>query len=352
VISRDRGFGKLVSDTSSTISALTGVDPEQESKLKGALVLAKESDYREGGGAERKGDLSKLGRRNSIVIFAGTAKKLNVQVGDSVTLTAQSFVGVSNSAEATIVAIVEDIGLLSSFANFVNTETIQTLYQLRPETTGAVHVYIKDIEDSSRVMGLLRTEFEKRGFQLVPHESKPFFAKFETIQNEDWTGQKLDITAWDDEVSFLASIILGIDVVSYFLIGILIIIIVIGIMNTMWISVRERTGEIGTLRAIGMGKWRVLLMFLLEALILGALSAAVGVAVGSGLAVAIDAVSPRVPFEAMKFILLSDRLHFVVNPLSLVKALVLFTGVAGFSALFPAYRAARLPPVTAIQAVM
>ena len=40
----------------------------------------------------------------------------------------------------------------------------------------------------------------------------------------------------------------------------------IGIMNTMWIAIRERTREIGTLRAIGMQRRAVLWMFLLEAL--------------------------------------------------------------------------------------
>ena len=53
------------------------------------------------------------------------------------------------------------------------------------------------------------------------------------------------------------------------LIVILIAIVVIGIMNTMWIAIRERTREIGTLRAIGMHRRGVLWMFLLESLMLG-----------------------------------------------------------------------------------
>ena len=40
-------------------------------------------------------------------------------------------------------------------------------------------------------------------------------------------------------------------------------------MNTMWIAIRERTREIGTLRAIGMQRRAVLRMFLLESLMLG-----------------------------------------------------------------------------------
>src|SRR5690606_32930430 len=113
-------------------------------------------------------------------------------------------------------------------------KTVLDLYQLKDTTTGAVQVYLTDIEQSGKVMGVLRKEFEQRGFELLAHDPNPFFAKFESVGGEDWTGQKLDLTTWDDEVSFLASIISGVDYVSYFLIAILIVIIVIGIMNTMW----------------------------------------------------------------------------------------------------------------------
>jgi len=56
---------------------------------------------------------------------------------------------------------------------------------------------------------------------------------------------------------------------TFVLITILILIVAVGIMNTMWIAIRERTREIGTLRAIGMQRGAVLWMFLLESLMLG-----------------------------------------------------------------------------------
>ena len=76
--------------------------------------------------------------------------------------------------------------------------------------------------------------------------------KFETVNREDWTGQKLDVTTWEDEISFMTWTLTALQGLSFVLIVILIAIIVIGIMNTMWIAIRERTREIGTLRAIGM----------------------------------------------------------------------------------------------------
>jgi putative ABC transport system permease protein len=129
------------------------------------------------------------------------------------------------------------------------------------------------------------------------------------------------------------------------------VIIAIGIMNSMWISVRERTNEIGTLRAMGMSRRQVLGMFLLEAVLLGGVATTIGAALGAGVALGLDAAEIRVPIAAVQAILMSDTLHMVVEPLELALAVAVFTVVAGLSALWPALRAARLQPVTAIHHV-
>ena len=64
------------------------------------------------------------------------------------------------------------------------------------------------------------------------------------------------------------------------LISILLVIIAIGIMNSLWIAIRERTREIGTLRAIGMQRPRVMAMFVIEAFTLGSTGAVSGTSWG------------------------------------------------------------------------
>ena len=348
VIDRQRGWSKLVSDTSSQFAGLTGIDPKEETRLTKTLVVAEESAYREGASKERKGDLSLIGTEGTIVLFASQAKKLSAAVGDDVTVTTQTFNGQSNSAQLRVVAICEDLGLLSSWSTFVSKKVVRDLYQLKPETTGAVMVYLKDIEQSEAVMGHLREVFASKGYELMDHASQPFFTKFQTVKDEDWTGQKLDLTTWRGEVSFLVQIVTAIQFVGFMLLSILLVIIVVGIINTMWISVRERTGEIGTLRAVGMDQHRVLAMFLAEAGLLGAAAGAFGVVVGAGTAMGVNAL--RLPLkEAVRLILVSDTLRFSVSAGSLVGALFLFTFVTALAALWPALRAARLQPVTAIQ---
>jgi putative ABC transport system permease protein len=350
VIDRQRGWSKIVSDTSSQFAGLTGVDPREEQRLLSTLVLAEESAYREGGTAERKGDLGRLGEPGTIVLFASQAKKLSVGVGDDIVVTTQGLRGAANSAQLRVVAVCEDLGLLSSWSTFVAKKTVLDLYQLQADTTGAVMVYLKDIDQAEATMGHLRKMLADKGWQLMDHESQPFFMKFQSVQAEDWTGQKLDLTTWSDEVSFLTKIVGAIGFVGTMLLGILLVIIVVGIINAMWISVRERTPEIGTLRAVGMDRHRVLAMFLAEATLLGLGASAVGIVLGGGVALVVNGLDVRLK-EAMRMVLITDTLQFSVTPGALVTAAVLFTLVTALAALWPALRAARMQPVTAIQSV-
>jgi putative ABC transport system permease protein len=137
--------------------------------------------------------------------------------------------------------------------------------------------------------------------------------------------------------------------VSFFLILIAAATIVLGIMNSMYIAVRERTREIGTVRAIGMGKWSILSMFMVEAVFLGIGATALGGGLGALVAKLIDVAKLRVPSEAVQAVLMSDTLHLLVTPGQIMGAIVTFTTITALSALWPAFRASRLQPVQAIQ---
>jgi putative ABC transport system permease protein len=135
------------------------------------------------------------------------------------------------------------------------------------------------------------------------------------------------------------------------LLAILFAIIAIGIANTMMISVRERTREIGTTRAIGMSRPAVLGLFMLEALTIGFVATAVGALLGALLAKGIALAQVQVPNEAMRAILLSDVVTLDVNFGQTLASVLILTLFAGLSALLPALRAARMQPVRALQAV-
>lgn len=352
IVDRLRGWGKIISDQGTVQTGLNGIAIDEEREALALLELAPAKDYIENPqDPERiKGSLDELKKPGTIVIFASAAKRLKVDVGDAVTLRTETLKGQSNTAEATVAAVVRDLGLLSSWAAFVPKQTVVDLYQLKPDVSGAVQIWLKDIDRSEQAMNELRAHLDKKGYAQIEHDGQPFFIKLlQTVPNEDWTGAKLDVTTWEDEASFLTQIITGLRAVSFFLVLLLAVVIVIGITNTMTIAVRERTREIGTLRAIGMQRWRVLGLFMLEATLLGIFAAGAGGLAGALAALVLDAVGIKLDVDAIRVVLLSDKLHLVPRVVDVAAAVATLTVVSALAAFLPSLRAARITPVTAMQ---
>jgi putative ABC transport system permease protein len=350
VTERGRGFGKMISPTGSTQVGMNGIPVEDIPRLKARIALAKESEYKKDGRDEVLGNFDDLLQPNSALIFASQAKRLKVGVGDTLTLQTTALGGQNNTADVTIVAVARDKGSFSSFSMFVPLPLVRELYRLNDDTTGAFWVFLKDIEQSDATMNHLREVFSSKGYRLIDHQAVPFFFKFENVNNEDWTGQKIDVTTWFDELSIFARIIDALDTIGLFVVGLLIFVVSAGIMNTMWNAVRERTREIGTMRAIGMSRARVLALFLLEAGLLGLFATGAGAVLGIATSWGIDALHLTFDSDAVRAILLADTLHLKVRPVAVVIAIVALTTLTGLAALFPAIRASLLRPVTALGA--
>jgi putative ABC transport system permease protein len=112
----------------------------------------------------------------------------------------------------------------------------------------------------------------------------------------------------------------------------------IGVMNTMVMSVFERTREIGVLRAVGWTGGRVMGMIMLEALLLCLAAAVVGIGLGVG---------------ASRLVVLVPAARGFLEPAYdsavFVRALIVGVVVALVGAAYPAFRATRLSPMEALQ---
>lgn len=112
----------------------------------------------------------------------------------------------------------------------------------------------------------------------------------------------------------------------------------LGMMNTMLMSVMERTREIGVLRAIGWRRRRIVLMILGEALVMALVGGLVGIALGVGLTMLVR-LSPAV----------ETLLQGVFRPDMFAQALVIALLLGGLGGVYPAWRASRLAPVEAMR---
>jgi len=107
------------------------------------------------------------------------------------------------------------------------------------------------------------------------------------------------------------------------------------IMNIMLVAVAERTHEIGIRKSLGARRRDILAQFLVESATLSTFGAILGIGAGLGLAQLIATISP---------------LPATVAPWSIVAAVLLGTGVGIVAGVYPASRASRLDPITALRA--
>jgi ABC-type lipoprotein release transport system permease subunit len=334
VVQRGRGWVKMVSEVGSAQVGLGGIDVKSEPGFREVVQV-------------KEGSLDGLLEPDTVLMFEKQAKRLEVKVGDTVTLSAPTLRGTNNTVDVRVAAIAANVGLMSDFNIFVPNSTLRSLYQLKDDTTGAVYLYLQDVSQVPVVQARLRQTLAAAGHELMDNDPRAFFMKFEVVNREGWTGQKLDITNWEDEISFISWTLTALNGLTGVLIFVLLVIICVGIMNTLWIAIRERTREIGTLRAIGMQRTRVLAMFVFEALTLGFLGTLVGALVGLAVCLAINAADVAVP-EVVAVFIMSEKLNLAVNPGSVVGAMLFITACTTAIALIPSFLAARMKPVTAM----
>lgn len=154
----------------------------------------------------------------------------------------------------------------------------------------------------------------------------------ETVLTENYPNAYFDVTDAGSAMEVASS---SADTLALLLLAVASIVFIvggIGIMNVLFVSVKERTMEIGILKAVGCSKKTILMEFLLEANLISVLGGILGVAAGYALMPAVEWAGMRVE-ESMTGAILA--LAFAV-----------FTGTLfGF---YPAWKASRLVPIQAL----
>ncbi len=298
----------------------------------------------------KEGNIDDLQKLDAILLFEEQAEKLGVKVGDRITIAAQTPRGTNNTIDVTVVAVAKSIGMLSSWNTYVNIEQLRHLYQLNEDTTGALQVYLKDIKQVPAVRERLRKVLSAEGYNLLDPDPRAFFQKFDAVNHESWTGQKLDITTWEEETSFVKWIV---QILSFFataVIFILVVIIAVGIMMVVWISIRERTREIGTLRAVGMQRSSVLAMFVTEGFLLGLMGTLGGTLLGLGLTLGLNSANIGLP-KSWQFVFMSERLIVTPTATFVAFGIIFITGIITAISVIPSFLAARLKPISAMSHV-
>jgi putative ABC transport system permease protein len=155
------------------------------------------------------------------------------------------------------------------------------------------------------------------------------------IRQEDFTVQSSAqlLQSIDDILGVIQAVLVGIAAISLIVGG-------IGIMNTMYTSVLERTREIGIMKSIGATRQIILTIFLLEAGILGLIGGGIGIILGIGLSKAVEFVGT----QALGPGLLQTQISLGL----VLGALAFSLSVGIISGVMPALQASKMEPVEAL----
>ncbi|MFP4598136.1 MAG: ABC transporter permease [Persicimonas sp.] len=160
---------------------------------------------------------------------------------------------------------------------------------------------------------------------------------------------ELKVIDWQAAAGIVGQFVIVIRLALLIAIGIIFLVAMVIINNSMVMATVERTSEIGTMRAIGAKRWYVMALFLIETLILGV---AAGLA-GCGLGVLVIWIAGQTGIPAttsfLRFLFAGDTLYPSLSTANVLWAFLAIQVISTLSTLYPARLATRIQPIVAIR---
>jgi putative ABC transport system permease protein len=248
---------------------------------------------------------------NVTVLGSDIAREQDTRVGDTITLRGEPF---------EVVGILEPTLTAPDTTAIVPLAAAQRLYvKTLPELVAA------NLDPSTVTTGFTIYPTPGADPEAIASEIRATLSEVEPMTAKDFDQQIGSAT------SILNSILVGIALISLAVGG-------LSVINTMAMSVAERTREIGIKRAIGGGRLRIVRELVTESALIGFLGGAIGLALGAVLVTVVN--------EAGRS---SGTVLFQLTPGTAITAVGFSTVLGALAGLMPAVHAARLDPVAALR---
>ncbi|MEO8938366.1 MAG: FtsX-like permease family protein [Burkholderiaceae bacterium] len=306
-VARRLNFSGLISYGDATLSFVgSGVEPSKEDIVSKSLPILDGANLADG-------------VPDGIILGAGLAGNLGVPVGGRVVLLVNTASGGVSAVEATV------RGLFST--------------QVKAFDDVALKVPLPMARRLLKVTGTHVWVFALDDLELAGPVARQWTARY--------PDSKLEFRKWSDLADFynktvrLLSSQMGI---VRLLIG---LIIVLGISNMLVMNVLERTGEVGTLMAMGARRLRIIQLFIGEGVLLGLVGGLIGLVVAWLLAITISAIGIPMPPPPGRSVGYSAGIRLDWSLAGW--AFGLAVGSALLASLYPAWKASRLVVVDALR---
>jgi putative ABC transport system permease protein len=313
--------GNAVASSRSSVAWIVGIDPAREDELRHAH-------------AALTGTFLPQGDDLAVYVAEVAARKLRVGVGDQVSFVVQTPQGAVNSLDVTVCGTFKKGAPWYDNAFYVTLGAAQRLVDW-PGAATNVKVLLQD--DSPRALARARRAVEAAVGAAGPQP----LPKATHVAVESYT----------EAGRFSYAIIQANQAALVMLSGFLFAAAGVGVVNAMLMSVRERTREIGTMRALGMRRSRVVRLFLLEGLALGVVSAVAGAAAGGAVVIVLAARGIPMTAASLAWMAGGDVLFPALFPGSVLRATASIVLLSTVASIYPAYAASRLEPREALHHV-
>jgi putative ABC transport system permease protein len=243
-------------------------------------------------------------------------------VGQTVVLAVTDATGEQVTTEATVVGVAEP-GVITLGGAIPNDVLTEELYDL--QTTGAPESETTRYAQASV------------SFDVDAGEEEATALK-DRLADAGFTGSTLE-----DQLGTITAVI---DAIVLVLNGFAVIALVaagIGIVNTLFMAVQERTREVGLMKAMGLSSARVFSLFSIEAVVIGLVGSALGVLAAIGVGQLVGSVSGDLLTDLPGLTLIA------FEPVTVVAVVLGVMAIAFLAGTLPALRAARQDPISSLR---
>jgi putative ABC transport system permease protein len=307
--------GALLSSGDTSVEGiLVGIDPAARAAVYPAITL-------------REGRFFASGEKG-VLLNRGVARRLGARVGDALVALGNTTDGRLSAVKLNVTGIwmIEGLEAYEWGTCFADLASVQELLDAG-DAAGVLILRQRDVRaPSAPIAASLDAFFRREGISAEAH-------------------------TWDDMGGpFIGGMLLT-RFIARITDMVMAVIVAAGVMNTALMSVFERTREVGTLRAFGARRSRILVLYLLEAVLLGLGGALGGAAAGAGLIAFFGRVGIPAFSEAQRYSYGGDYLFPTLNwgDVTMVPATMLVVCV--LAAIGPALMAARMRPADSLRYV-
>jgi len=316
--------GTLIFHSQSTSTTTVGVDWSKEQSLKKDLVLT-------------EGSIDGIENPENIILSQDAFDDLNVNIGDDVVFSFQTVSGQENVGHFIVIGVAQSNSLIGVSSNYVSIEGLNELIGLEDGEYQSLTIELNDVNDIDSVQATIESSIEKMGgtLPIESDEEEDFISSrmsmFANDVDQVWDGTRFTISNLNDYTEAAISILNIIDVIAYVIFFIMLLITMVGLINTFRLIMNERVLEIGTMRAMGLQKRDVKKLFNIE----GILIALKGVPYGLIAELVLTRIASLFMINpsrgALSLILKDNHLYFPINVGFIVAVAVLVTSISLFA---------------------